>query len=111
MFGGYASDAPDLGDINIAVALTPRQNLTGKEVTELSLQRAQQSGQRLNFFSRIAYGEKELLKELRAVSRYISLHPINEPQRLGVESMPLFQPNKATGSTTLAHHTKGYLGR
>jgi hypothetical protein len=78
VFGSYLEDVHDLGDIDLAVELRPRQ-VDGADWIDLCLARAEQSGRRFsNYLQRLHYSQKEVLMILKAKSPYISIHDLKQ---------------------------------
>lgn len=90
-FGSYAEGAEEIGDIDIAVKLSDRPPLSRSEVIEESRARADDSGKAINALASMFYGEEEVRRELQKVSRYISLHSMEQLERLGGTSVALFE--------------------
>ena len=94
-FGSYITDAPDLGDIDIAVDLVRKEQGpkgSPRETIEWNRARARASGrQSMSFVEEICYGDIEVRKLLKARVAYVSLHDGGELARLGVESRVLFE--------------------
>ncbi|QCO66973.2 hypothetical protein E5843_02820 [Luteimonas yindakuii] len=86
VFGSYLGEAPDLGDVDIAVELS--RKCEGDQFTEACLRyadRAEADGRRFpNFLARLTSSETDLFKLLRGSSRSISLHHAAELQALEV---------------------------
>lgn len=72
-FGSYTTDAPDLGDIDLAVGLEYRL-LPGQDWIELNIRRAQTSRRRLRMLEQLVYGEIEVVARLRNRNPYLALH-------------------------------------
>jgi len=80
VFGSMLNGGEDIGDVDIAFRLEPRNGLAGKELVETNLVRARQSGFRgcRNYVDQLFYGEHEVQRLLKRPSRRISLHEIEE---------------------------------
>jgi hypothetical protein len=96
-FGSYATDAPEVGDVDLAVDWEERH--PDRDIIEQLLARADASGKSLNtYMARLSYGEVEVEKLLKGRSPYISIQSGNCPEKLGVPAIVLF-PLASNGST------------
>lgn len=87
VFGSYLSEAADLGDIDLAVALEPRRSSHVEE----SLERAQNSGKSVrNYLEMLFYGENEVRQFLKKRHPHISIHAYGEPDKLNALSKVLY---------------------
>jgi predicted nucleotidyltransferase/predicted transcriptional regulator len=81
VFGSYLNDTPDLGDIDLAVGLTPRRDSHVEE----SIARADQFyNSPRTLLDRLFFGENEVRKLLKERQPHISLHAYDEPDKLTV---------------------------
>lgn len=87
VFGSYITDVPDLGDIDLAVDLQPRPNIG--DWIKASVARAHIRGKRLDFLATISFGTKEVTQILKARKARLSIHPIDDLQKIGAESRVL----------------------
>ena len=88
-FGSYASDAPEVGDIDLAVEWEERY--PDKDIIEQLLSRAEASGKRLGtYMDRLSYGEVEVERLLKGRSPYISIQGAKCPEKFGVPAIVLF---------------------
>jgi predicted nucleotidyltransferase len=88
-FGSYAGDAPEVGDIDLAVEWEERY--PDRDVIELLLARADASGKSLNtYMARLNYGEVEVDRLLKGRSPYISIQRGDFPEKFGVPAIQLF---------------------
>jgi hypothetical protein len=88
-FGSYASDAPEVGDVDLAVDLEQRH--ADRDIIEQLLARADASGKVLNtYMARLNYGEVEVGKLLKGRSPYISIQSGDCPENFGVPAIMLF---------------------
>ncbi|MBR1300067.1 nucleotidyltransferase domain-containing protein [Bradyrhizobium sp. AUGA SZCCT0042] len=88
-FGSYAGNAPEVGDIDLAVDLEQRH--PDRDIIEQLLARADASGKSLNtYMARLSYGELEVQKLLKGGSPYISNQSGDCPEKFGVPAIDLF---------------------
>jgi predicted nucleotidyltransferase len=88
-FGSYAGDAPEVGDIDLAVEWEQRH--PDRDIIEQLLARADASGKSLNtYMARLNYGEVEVDRLLKGRSPYISIQRGDFPEKFGVPAIPLF---------------------
>lgn len=88
-FGSYASDAPEVGDIDLAVDW--EQRYPDRDIIEQLLARADASGKSLNtYMDRLNYGEVEVERLLKARSPYISIQSGNCPEKFRMLAIVLF---------------------
>src|SRR5258705_10432260 len=81
VFGSYLSDAVDLGDLDLALALEPRR----PSHVEESLERARKSGKSTrNYIEQLFYGQREVKRLLKERQPHISIHDYDEPDKLNV---------------------------
>ena len=75
LFGSAATDAPDCGDVDIAMMIEARPNRTKDESTEESIKRCKAARPKTYnpFIEQIYWGEREVERALKSVSRHISL--------------------------------------
>ena len=85
VFGSYLSDEADLGDVDLAVQLTPRR---ATHVEEAKLGAARSGKTMSNQI--ITYGRHEVRQILKNRSPYLSIHEFGEPEELGVAYQVLF---------------------
>jgi len=88
-FGSYAGDAPEVGDIDLAVDW--EQRYPDRDIIEQLLARADASGKSLNtYMARLNYGEVEVERLLKGRSPYISIQRGDFPEKFGVPAVQLF---------------------
>ena len=88
-FGSYAGDAPEVGDIDLAVEW--EQRFPNRDIIEQLLARADASGKSLNsYMARLNYGEVEVDRLLKGRSPYISIQRGDFPEKCGVPAVTLF---------------------
>jgi hypothetical protein len=88
-FGSYATDAPEVGDIDLAVDWEQRYH--DRDIIEQLLTRADASGKSLNtYMARLSYGEVEVDRLLKGRSPYISIQRGDFPEKFGVPAVLLF---------------------
>jgi hypothetical protein len=88
-FGSYAGDAPEVGDIDLAVEWEDRY--PDEDIIERLLARADASGKSLNtYMARLNYGEVEVDRLLKGRSPYISIQRGDFPEKFGVPAILLF---------------------
>jgi predicted nucleotidyltransferase len=88
-FGSYAGEAPEVGDIDLAVEWEERY--PDRDIIELLLARADASGKSLNtYMARLDYGETEVRRLLKGRSPYISIQRGDFPEKFGVPAILLF---------------------
>jgi DNA-binding MarR family transcriptional regulator len=91
VFGSYLEDVQDLGDVDLAVDLQPRQD-DGAAWVERCLARAEQSGRRFsNYLQELYYSRGEVLGILKAKNPYISLHDIKQLDVIGARAEQIFK--------------------
>jgi predicted nucleotidyltransferase len=94
VFGSFITDAPDLGDIDLALELERKQaeieHAGGKWIAAL-LARAEASGKRFSTYSgMVGYAELEVRRLLKARSPYLEFHSFDGIERLQIESRCIF---------------------
>jgi predicted nucleotidyltransferase len=88
-FGSYAGDAPEVGDIDLAVEWERRY--PDRDIIEQLLARADASGKSLNsYMARLNYGEVEVDRLLKGRSPYISIQRGDFPEKFNVPAVTLF---------------------
>jgi predicted nucleotidyltransferase len=88
-FGSYASDAPEVGDIDLAVEL--EQRYPDKDIIEQLLARAEASGKRLSsYMDQLSYGQQEVHQLLKGRSPYLAIEGSDCPEKFGVATVQLF---------------------
>jgi hypothetical protein len=88
-FGSYAGDAPEVGDIDLAVEWQQRD--PDSDIIEQLLARADASGKSLNtYMARLNYGEAEVERLLKGRSPYISIQRSDFPEKFKVPAILLF---------------------
>jgi predicted nucleotidyltransferase len=91
VFGSYLEERDDFGDIDVAVR-TERKEGSGKDWVRESLRRADMSGRTFStYLDRLAYGHTEVMGLLKARSRYLSLHTMDDLEAIGALSKILFK--------------------
>ncbi len=91
VFGSYASDRQDLGDIDVAVTLKSRF-ADGEATVAASLERADASSKNFNNYAqKLFYGQHEVQQLLKNRSPYISIHSGEEIEKLGVDYKAIFR--------------------
>jgi predicted nucleotidyltransferase len=91
VFGSYLEERDDFGDIDVAVR-TERKEGSGKNWVRESLQRAEMSGRTFSsYLDRLFYGHTEVMRLLKARSRYLSLHTMDDLEAIGALSRILFK--------------------
>jgi predicted nucleotidyltransferase len=91
VFGSYLGERDDLGDVDIAVR-TERKERSGKDWVRESLRRADESGRKFkSYVDRLSYGHTEVMRLLKARSRYLSLHTMDDLERIRAPSKTLFK--------------------
>jgi hypothetical protein len=71
VFGSFAEGTDDVGDVDVAVLLLRRS--LAKNWTQANCERAKAAGVNGSFIKMITWGEEEIWRELRKVSRYLDL--------------------------------------
>jgi hypothetical protein len=88
-FGSYATDAPEVCDIDLAVDWERRH--PDRDIIEQLLARADASGKSLNtYMARLNYGEVEVDRLLKGRSPYISIQRGDFPEKFKVPAVLLF---------------------
>ena len=91
VFGSYLEERDDFGDIDVAVR-TVRKEGSGKDWVRESLRRADMSGRTFSsYLDRLFYGHTEVMRLLKARSRYLSLHTMDDLEAIGAVSRILFK--------------------
>ena len=90
-FGSFITDAPDLGDVDLAVRLE-RKSFPGRDWVDVNLERARRSGRCLNFLQRLYFGQSEVMKRLQNRSAYLSLHASEDLEELGCAHRRIYPP-------------------
>jgi predicted nucleotidyltransferase len=91
VFGSYLEERDDFGDIDVAVR-TVRKEGSGKDWVRESLRRADMSGRTFSsYLDRLVYGHTEVMRLLKARSRYLSLHTMDDLEAIGAVSRILFK--------------------
>jgi predicted nucleotidyltransferase len=91
VFGSYLEEREDFGDIDVAVR-TERKEGSGKDWVRESLRRADMSGRTFSsYLDRLSYGHTEVMRLLKARSRYLSLHTMDDLEAIGALSRILFK--------------------
>jgi hypothetical protein len=90
VFGSYVGNAPKLGDVDIVFKLKVRAPWTPEEALRESVERSLILDAHVSVHSRRCYGRNEVIKELKAVSRYLSLHEEGDVSGESVELVPLY---------------------
>jgi predicted nucleotidyltransferase len=91
VFGSYLEERDDFGDIDVAVR-TERKEGSGKNWVRESLRRADMSGRTFSsYLDRLFYGHTEVMRLLKARSRYLSLHTMDDLEAIGAVSRILFK--------------------
>ncbi|MBK1667632.1 hypothetical protein CKO28_06240 [Rhodovibrio sodomensis] len=94
VFGSYITNAEDLGDLDIGVRLDRRRNPAGRDLMEEASARAPAS---LGPF-RHGWGQQEVLKALTVDEKRVSLHGIDEVERMGARHQVVYGLDPVTGS-------------
>lgn len=92
LFGSFVSGSSEVGDVDVAVRLMRR--LSGDDWIRASLDRAAAAGVKGNFISRLCWGDEEVLRALRKVSRHIDVQDKGKMEELGFELRPLYRRGK-----------------
>jgi len=91
VFGSYLEGREYLGDVDIAVR-TERKESSGKDWVRESLRRADESGHKFSsYIDRLSYGHTEVMRLLQAGTQYLSLHTIDDLEKVGTQSRILFK--------------------
>ena len=91
VFGSYLEERDDFGDIDVAVR-TERKEGSGKDWVRESLRRAEMSGRTFSsYLDQLFYGHTEVMRLLKARSRYLSLHTMDDLEAIGALSRILFK--------------------
>ena len=91
VFGSYLEERDDLGDVDIAVR-AERKGRSGKDRVRESLRRADESGRTSSsYLDRLSYGHSEDMRLLKARSRYLSLHTMDDLEAIGAPSKIVFK--------------------
>jgi predicted nucleotidyltransferase len=88
-FGSYASDVPEVGDVDLAVELERRY--PDRDMIAQLLARADASGRRLgSYMDRLGYAELEVQRLLKGRSPYLAIEGGDCPEEFGVPAIQLF---------------------
>jgi hypothetical protein len=88
-FGSFITDAPDLGDIDIAVSLMFKKE--NGSLVEANKARAKRSGRTsMSILEECSFGYHEIYRLLKARSPYISLQSLDDVKRLGCNTELLY---------------------
>jgi len=91
-FGSYITDAPEIGDIDLAVSLVAKPPPSGKKFIEWHLQRARQSGRTFgSYIDMLFYSQKEVHRLIKGRNQYVSIHPMSDLAELKIESRALYK--------------------
>ena len=88
VFGSYNSTSDDLGDVDVAFELKRRPI---NDWVSASQQRAKASGKNVSWITELYYGEHEVKLLLKNRERYLSLHEVEELQRLKARSRLIYE--------------------
>jgi hypothetical protein len=96
VFGSYITDATDFGDIDVAYRLAFKEE--NGDIVEANKRRAEASGRDFsNFIDEISYGGTEVVRLIKNKSQYLSLHSIDELERLATSWVELYPTDKRRG--------------
>jgi hypothetical protein len=87
-FGSYITERTDLGDVDLAVRLErkPVENWV-----ERSIERAEASGLKgLLYIDEVTFGEREVMRILKARNRYIEIHSMDDLEKRGIEGRRIY---------------------
>jgi hypothetical protein len=96
-FGSFITDAPDLGDVDLAIRL--EHKFPDQDWVDLNVARAAASGRSLNLLQRLFYGQNEVMQRLQNRNSYLSLHLFEELATLGCDRRRIY-PSVARSSVT-----------
>jgi predicted transcriptional regulator len=123
-FGSYITDAPDVGDIDLAISFLAKPPPIGHDFIEWHLERAQQSGCVLSsYIEMLFYSENEVRRLVKGRNQYVSIHPMGDLDRMKIESRcsirhriapciskrPLQRSKKPCREGAQAHHESNRL--
>jgi len=91
LFGSFPEGADEVGDVDVAVRLTRR--LPDKAWVRASSERAKAAGFKGGFVEMITWGEVEVWRMLRNVSRYLDLQPKDDIVSEGWPLTPVYRRN------------------
>jgi predicted transcriptional regulator len=91
-FGSYITDAPEVGDIDLAISFLAKPPPIGQEFIEWHLERARQSGRVLSsYIELLFYSENEVRRLVKGRNQYVSIHPLSDLDRMKTESRVLYK--------------------
>jgi DNA-binding MarR family transcriptional regulator len=91
-FGSYTTDAPEVGDIDLAISLVAKPPPSGKKFTEWHLERARQSGRVFgSYIDELFFSQNEVRRLIKGRNQYVSIHPMSDLAELKVESRALYK--------------------
>ena len=96
-FGSFITDAPDLGDVDLAIRL--EHKFPDQDWVDLNVARADASGRSLNLLQRLFYGQYEVMQRLQNRNAYLSLHLFEEVAKLGCDRRCIY-PSVGQASAT-----------
>jgi predicted nucleotidyltransferase len=77
VFGSYLSEGDDLGDLDLAINMTPRA--INRDCVEAGFELGRRHGKRFNnFLEKLYYPERLIKQIIKARSPYISIHEMSE---------------------------------
>jgi len=91
VFGSYNGNSLEVGDIDLGIDIRQRQ-IAGRDIVVYSQQRAIDSGRTFrSYIEMLFYAEQKCWRFLKARSPYISLHPINDIEKIGAQARVIFK--------------------
>jgi len=91
-FGSYITDAPEVGDIDLAISLIAKPPPPGKKFTQWHLERARQSGRFFgSYIDKLFYSQNEVRRLIKGRNQYVSIHPMSDLDELKIESRALYK--------------------
>lgn len=96
MFGSYLGDGERLGDIDIAIKITPKESDPDRlvKLVRARSSEARDNGRHFgNYTQELFWPQEEVLKFLKSRSRSISIHFTSDPVLKDAEYKVIFEEN------------------
>jgi predicted nucleotidyltransferase len=98
LFGSALTDAPTIGDLDLAVELVPKAPEPDQSAAEEARRRAREAeGHRFRgIIERASWPQEEVLRAVKGGRRWVSLHHWDEPATLQTPTMLVFHEEDHT---------------
>jgi predicted nucleotidyltransferase len=93
VFGSFITDAPTLGDIDLATRFEPK-SFPGLDWADLNFARAEASGRSLSLLQRRYFGQYQILRRLQNHNNYLALHDVGDLVKLGCDYRRIYPPSE-----------------